>query len=206
MPCRYSPPQRMDNQYTLLFASNNSHKADEIRQVLPSRYHLLGLRDIHWTSDIPEPYDSFEENAKAKVSLVFKESGLPCFADDSGLEVDALDGRPGVLSARYAGEQNNSVKNITKVLHELGSEALRTARFVAVIAYQPNAQEVHIFKGQVEGAIAYHPTGSGGFGYDPIFIPSGFDKTFGELSPLVKNLISHRALAMRKFLDFLSSQ
>jgi len=194
----------MDKKNTLLFASSNVHKVEEVRQLLPSTYHLLGLRDIHWTSDIPEPYHTFEENAKAKVSYVFSESGYPCFADDSGLEIDALDGKPGVYSARYAGEQKNSNDNIAKVLEELGSGATRTARFTAVIAYQRNAAEVYIFKGQVEGSIAYHPTGTGGFGYDPVFIPAGFDRTFGEISPLVKNLISHRAMAMRKFLEFLN--
>lgn len=194
----------MDKKNTLLFASSNAHKVEEVRQLLPSTFQLLGLRDIQWTADIPEPFDTFEENAKAKVSFVFNQSGYPCFADDSGLEVDALNGRPGVYSARYAGQQKNSVDNVAKVLTELESGSWRAARFIAVIAYQPNAKDIYIFKGQVEGAIAYHPTGSGGFGYDPVFIPSGFDRTFGELSHLVKNLISHRAMAMRKFLEFLS--
>jgi XTP/dITP diphosphohydrolase len=194
----------MDKKNTLLFASSNAHKVEEVRQLLPSKYQLLGLRDIHWTSDIPEPFDTFEDNAKAKVSFVFNESGYPCIADDSGLEIDTLNGRPGVYSARYAGEQRNSNDNIIKVLTELGTDAIRTARFTAVIACQLKPDEVYIFKGQVEGSIAYQPMGTCGFGYDSVFIPSGFDRTFGELSPLVKNLISHRALAMRKFLEFLS--
>lgn len=193
----------MNKNNTLLFASNNAHKVEEVRHLLPSTYHLLGLRDIHWTADIPEPFATFEENAKAKVSFVYHASGYPCFADDSGLEIDALDGKPGVYSARYAGEQKNSADNVAKVLAELASDSSRTARFTAVIAYQLNAEKVYIFKGQVEGSIAYHSKGTGGFGYDPVFIPAGFDRTFGELSPLVKNLISHRAMAMRKFLEFL---
>lgn len=194
----------MDKEKTLLFVSSNEHKVEEIRQLLPLKYKLIGLHDIKWTADIPEPYDTFEDNAKAKVSIVYAASGVPCFADDSGLEVDALDGRPGVFSARYAGEKRDSLDNLEQVLEELRSESQRTARFVAVIAYQPNHNEVYFFRGQVEGTIAYQPGGNGGFGYDPIFIPSGFDRTFGELSPLVKNMISHRAIAIRKFRDFLS--
>jgi XTP/dITP diphosphohydrolase len=195
----------MDKKNTLLFASSNVHKVEEVRPLLPSTYQLLGLRDIHWTSEIPEPFDTFEENAKAKVSLIFNTSGYPCFADDSGLEVDALDGRPGVFSARYAGEQKNSSDNVAKVLAELASEPMRTARFIAVIAYQYTTTDMYVFKGTVEGSIGFHPTGSGGFGYDPVFIPSGFDRSFGVLSPLVKNLISHRATAMRKFIKFLGN-
>lgn len=193
----------MHKKKTLLFASGNIHKVEEVRQLLPEPYQLLGLNDIQWTADIPEPFDTFEDNAKAKVSIVFNQSGYPCFADDSGLEVDALNGRPGVYSARYAGEQRDSNDNIAKVLAELESETLRSARFIAVIAYQLNADEVYLFKGQVDGSIAYNPSGKGGFGYDPIFIPAGFDRTFGELPPSVKNAISHRAIAMRKFLEFL---
>ncbi len=194
----------MDKKKTLLFASGNTHKVEEVRQLLPAPYQLLGLNDIQWTSDIPEPFDTFEDNAKAKVSLIFNHSGYPCFADDSGLEVDALNGRPGVYSARYAGEQRNSNDNIAKVLAELESETFRSARFTAVIAYQLNADEVYLFKGRVDGSIAYYPSGNGGFGYDPVFIPAGFDRTFGELSSSVKNAISHRAMAMRKFLEFLN--
>ncbi len=194
----------MDKKNTLLFASSNTHKVEEVRQLLPSTYQLLGLPDIGWTTDIPEPFNTFVDNAKAKVSFVFQKSGYPCFADDSGLEVDALDGRPGVYSARYAGEQRNSIDNIAKVLEELESETLRSAKFIAVIAYQLNADEVYLFKGQVDGSITYYPSGKGGFGYDPVFIPAGFDRTFGELSSSVKNAISHRAMAMRKFLEFLN--
>jgi len=191
---------------TLLFASANSHKLEEIRLMLPVGYALKGLSDISWTEDIPEPYDTFEANARAKASYVFDRTGLPCFADDSGLEVDALDGRPGVLSARYAGEHKSSEDNLVKVLQELGENPIRTARFVAVIAYQANKEECYIFAGQVEGSITYAPEGNGGFGYDPIFIPRGFDKTFACLPGALKNQISHRALAMRKFLTFLGHQ
>lgn len=191
---------------TLLFASANSHKLEEIRLMLPEGYALKGLMDIAWTEEIPEPYDTFEANAKAKASFVFDRSGLPCFADDSGLVVDALEGRPGVWSARYAGEHKSSEDNLAKVLQELGDNPNRTARFIAVIAYQENKDECHLFTGAVEGSISYAPEGKGGFGYDPIFIPDGFDKPFACLAGQVKNQISHRAVAMRKFLSFLGHQ
>lgn len=187
----------------LLFASANNHKLEEIRLMLPEGYCLKGLSDISWTEDIPEPYDTFGANAKAKASYVFDRTGLPCFADDSGLVVDALDGRPGVLSARYAGEQKSSEDNLTKVLQELGDNPIRTARFVAVMAYQENKDECHLFTGTVEGSISFAPEGKGGFGYDPIFIPDGFDKPFACLPGQLKNSISHRALAMQKFITFL---
>jgi XTP/dITP diphosphohydrolase len=188
----------------LLFVSSNPHKVDEIRKLLPADFHLVGLSDINWTNEIPEPFETFEENAGAKVSLVFKHTGIPCFADDSGLEVDALDKRPGVFSARYAGENKSSEENIKRVLKELGDTKNRTARFVAVIAYQPKENEIKIFRGTVEGHISYSPLGKEGFGYDPVFIPDGFDQTFGQLSPLIKKSISHRAKAMAMFLAFLN--
>jgi XTP/dITP diphosphohydrolase len=188
----------------LLFVSSNPHKVDEIRKLLPADFHLVGLSDIQWTTDIPEPYETFEENASAKVSLVFKHTGIPCFADDSGLEVDELDKRPGVFSARYAGEHKSSEENMNRVLQELGDTKNRTARFIAVIAYQPKENEIHIFRGTVEGHISFGPLGKEGFGYDPIFIPEGFDQTFGQLSPMVKKSISHRAKAMTRFLAYIS--
>ena len=188
----------------LLFASSNRHKLEEIRRMIPEWYLLSGLEDLHWTEEIPEPFDTFEANAKAKASFVFERTRLSCFADDSGLEVDALQGRPGVRSARYAGEHKGSTDNLMKVLEELGETPQRSARFMAVIACQLGADEVYTFTGKVEGSISYKPTGEGGFGYDPIFIPSGFDQSFGKLSPELKNRISHRAMAMRQFLEFLS--
>ncbi len=189
----------------LLFASSNAHKLEEIRKMMPDGYTLSGLNDLHWTEEIPEPFDTFEANAKAKVSYVFERTGLPSFADDSGLEVDALEGRPGVRSARYAGEHRDNIDNLEKVLAELGNTAQRSARFIAVIAYQVSASEVHSFTGKVEGRIGFAPTGFGGFGYDPIFIPSGFDQSFGVLPADLKNRISHRAIAMNLFMHFLSS-
>lgn len=196
----------MKIQKQLLFASANRHKVEEIRQILPADYRLSGLNDYSIHEEIPEPFDTFEANATAKASYVYQKTGIPCFADDSGLVVDALDGRPGVLSARYAGEQKSSEENVRKVLSELAGKQDRAARFIAVIAYQPNGKDVFLFRGSIEGTITNAPLGTGGFGYDPVFIPAGFDLTFAELPHALKNQISHRAIAMKLFIHFLSSQ
>lgn len=196
----------MKQQKQLLFASANRHKLEEIRKIIPADYMLSDLNDYAIHEEIPEPFDTFEANAAAKASYVYKKTGIPCFADDSGLVVDALDGRPGVLSARYAGEHKSSEDNVLKVLSELTGRQDRTARFIAVIAYQQNERNVFLFKGSIEGTITYAPSGPGGFGYDPVFIPAGFDQTFAQLSPTLKNQISHRAEAMKLFLKFLSGQ
>lgn len=189
----------------ILLASNNEHKKAEIRSLLPEGYHLLGLHDIQWTLDIPEPFETYEDNAKAKAIFVFERTGLNCFADDSGLEIDSLAGRPGVFSARYAGPDHDSALNMQKVLTELKEYSSRKARFHSVIAYLDEQKEMHIFSGTVEGTIAYLPVGEGGFGYDPIFIPAGFNRTFGQLSDSIKNKISHRAKSMEKFISFLAT-
>ncbi|MBL0006112.1 MAG: RdgB/HAM1 family non-canonical purine NTP pyrophosphatase [Saprospiraceae bacterium] len=196
----------MNHQKQLLFASANRHKLEEIRQIIPAAYRLSGLNDYSVHEEIPERFDTFEANATAKASYVYKKTGIPCFADDSGLVVDALDGRPGVLSARYAGEHKSSEENVSKLLSELTGIRDRTARFIAVIAYQENEKDVLLFKGTIEGTINYTPAGVGGFGYDPVFIPSGFDKTFAQLSPGLKNQISHRAKAIKLFLQYLSEK
>ena len=187
----------------ILFASNNEHKVNEVRKLLPERYSVLSLNDIHWTEDIPEPFETYEENAKAKAYFVFDRTGMSCFADDSGLEVDSLHGRPGVLSARYAGETKNSEDNIERILAELGNNENRKARFQAVIVFIHDDGQIATFTGTVEGRINFKPVGSGGFGYDPIFIPEGFDETFGQLPESIKNKISHRAKAMQKFVEYL---
>ena len=187
----------------ILFASHNEHKIAEVRVLLPAGYSLLGLHDINWNVEIPEPFDTYEDNARAKAFFVFEKTGLSCFADDSGLEVDALDRRPGVYSARYSGPGRNSQDNIHKVLEELADNPARTARFYSVIAYVTSDNLVQHFTGIVEGKIDFSPKGNGGFGYDPIFIPNGFDQTFGELPESLKNRISHRAKAIEKFVEFL---
>ncbi|MDQ3017828.1 MAG: RdgB/HAM1 family non-canonical purine NTP pyrophosphatase [Bacteroidota bacterium] len=190
----------------ILFASNNTHKVKEVSMLLPSQYHLLGLHDLHWTEDIPEPFDTYEDNAKAKALFVFEKTGLSCFADDSGLAIDAMNGRPGVFSARYAGDKGNAVANIKKVLKEMDDISIRTARFYSIIAYINKEGAFTLFKGTVEGTITYEPIGEGGFGYDPIFIPQGFFQTFGQLPDLLKNKISHRAIAIQKFVNFLNRE
>jgi XTP/dITP diphosphohydrolase len=196
----------MKHQQQLLFASSNLHKLAEIRMLLPASYILSGLNDYAIHEEIPEPFDTFEANAANKALYVYQKTGIPCFADDSGLVVDALDGRPGVLSARYAGEHKSSEENIQKVLSELSGSQDRTAKFITVIAYQQNEKHVLLFKGSIAGKIAYSPSGTIGFGYDPVFIPAGFDQTFAQLSSALKNQISHRALAMKLFLNFLAGQ
>ena len=187
----------------ILFATHNAHKAEEVKALLPPGYSLLTLSDINWTLEIPEPFDTYEENAKAKAYFIFDRTGIPCFADDSGLAVDALKGEPGVRSARYAGPGRNSQDNIDKVLHELSGQTNRKASFCAVIAYV-TANEIQLFKGIVGGNITYAPLGDSGFGYDPIFVPDGFVRTFGQMDSSLKNKISHRAKAMEKFVSFLS--
>lgn len=196
----------MKHQNQLLFASANQHKLEEMRQIIHADYLLSGLNDYNIHEEIPEPFDTFEANAAAKTSYVYKKTGIPCFADDSGMVVDALGGRPGVLSARYAGEHKSSEENVQKVLSELNGIRDRRARFIAAIAFQPNETDVFLFTGSIEGTITSAPSGTGGFGYDPIFIPAGFEKTFAQLSPKLKNQISHRAIAMKLFLNFLSGQ
>lgn len=190
----------------ILFASHNEHKVQEVREMLSQDLSLLSLNDIQFNMTIPEPFESIEENAKAKAYFVYDRTGLPCFADDSGLEIDALEGRPGVHSAHYAGMERDSAANIQRVLDELGDSKERTGRFQAVIAYLSGAGSMETFRGTVEGIITFSPKGQGGFGYDPIFIPQGFEQTFGELSPQVKNKISHRAIAMKKFMVYLHTK
>lgn len=190
----------------LLFTTNNQHKVDEVKRLVPARYEVISLADLNWKEDIPEPYDTFHENAMAKTNYLFERTSHICFAEDSGLAIDALDGRPGVYSARYAGGHGNSAANIQKVLTEMNGIINRSARFISLIAFQTNATTVNLFQGTVEGDIAQEISGIGGFGYDPIFIPKGFHQTFGVLDPAIKDRISHRSRSMQLFLSFLTSQ
>jgi len=188
----------------ILLASHNAHKADEIRAMLPSGLALITLRDIGWTEPLDEPYHTFRENALAKARAVSAATGLPALADDSGLEIDALDGRPGVFSARYAGDTATDAENVEKVLREMKGVANRTARFRAVLAYVRPGQPELVVEGTVDGEIALEIRGEGGFGYDPVFIPDGFEDSFGVLSASLKNRISHRAVALRKWIAALA--
>lgn len=187
--------------HQLVIASNNPGKIREIRPLV-QHLQLLSLADIGFTDDIPEPFHSFEENALAKASAIQSFSGKNVFADDSGICVNALKGAPGVDSAHYSGERDDE-KNLQKVLAGLKGVADRSAFYKAVICLIWN-EEVYYFEGICEGAIIEEKRGDGGFGYDPIFIPNGYDQTFAELPLTIKNHISHRGKAVKKMIDFLN--
>ena len=191
----------------IVFATNNQHKLDEIRQILGNDFHILSLADIGCHEEIPEDHDTLQENALQKAQYIVDHYHVSCFADDTGLEVDALGGEPGVHSARYAeGTDHDSEANMRKLLLKLGNNNNRRARFRTVIALllEENGKwREEIFDGIVEGHIAREKKGNEGFGYDPIFVPDGYDLSFAELGMEVKNSISHRARAVRKLADFL---
>ena len=193
----------------IVFATNNKHKLDEIRQILGEEFKVLSLNDIGCHEDIPEDHDTLQENALQKAEYIASHYDISCFADDTGLEVDALEGEPGVHSARYAdGTDHDSEANMQKLLAKLGNNNNRQARFRTVIALiergKGSAEDaVQLFEGIVEGTIAYEKSGHEGFGYDPIFIPDGYDKSFAELGEEIKNKISHRARAVQKLADYL---
>jgi len=185
----------------LVFATNNQHKTEEIRSALEGKYEVLNLEDIGCLVDIPETADTFEGNASLKSAYVVEHFSLDCFADDSGLEVEALNNEPGVYSARYSGSRD-SAENIQLVLKKLEGNNNRKARFKTVISLMQNGEN-HIFEGIIEGTIRAALSGSKGFGYDPIFQPDGYEITFAEMDMAEKNKISHRAIALRKMIDFL---
>ncbi len=187
----------------LVFATNNAHKLEEVQQMIGDRFKLLSLADIGCHEDIPETGATFEDNAQQKTDYLKERFNVDCFADDSGLEVDALQGEPGVYSARYAGTRDME-KNIDLVLEKLGDNPNRTARFKTVISLNIN-NEQHFFEGSIEGKIITERIGTKGFGYDPIFIPNGYDTTFAEMSLEEKNRISHRSVAVQKLCKFLFS-
>lgn len=186
----------------IVFATNNEHKLKEIREILENEIDVLSLTDIGSLDEIPEDNDTLEENALQKARYVNNKFGFNCLADDTGLEVAALNGAPGVYSARYAGESRSSEENIKKLLSELYGIEDRKARFRTVIALLCDGKE-YIFEGIINGKITDKKVGTNGFGYDPVFIPEGYTKTFAELSSEEKNIISHRALAVKKLVDFL---
>lgn len=188
----------------LVFATNNAHKLEEVRQILGDRFEVLSLSDINCHEDIPETGDTFQDNALQKARYVKEHYGFDCFADDTGLEVKALGGAPGVHSARYAGD-HDSEANMTKLLQELEKKSDRSAQFRTVVALILNGQEV-LFEGIVTGKIATERHyGQSGFGYDPLFIPDGFTETFSQMSPESKNQVSHRGRAVRKLADYLKT-
>ena len=187
----------------LIFASHNEHKTTEIRQLLPPDIQLLSLNDLNYHDEIEESAATLEGNALLKATHVFTLFKLPCFADDSGLEVEALDNRPGVYSARYAGEPKNDDRNIAKLLDDLKESTNRSARFRTVITLILPTTSLS-FEGIIEGAITHEKKGSNGFGYDPVFQPIESSITFAQMSMEQKNTISHRALALEKMISFLS--
>lgn len=187
---------------TLVFATNNPHKLREIREIMPDHVTILSLADIHCEGDIPETADTLEGNALIKAHYVYDRYGFDCFADDTGLEVEALNGGPGVHTARYAGESQDPDANMKKMIAEMQENTNRHARFRTVIALIEKGVE-HLFTGIVDGEIATEPRGEQGFGYDPIFIPEQTGLTFAQMGEEGKNQISHRARAVGKLLDFL---
>jgi|TARA_B100000902_G_scaffold282203_1_gene268192 XTP/dITP diphosphohydrolase len=187
----------------LIFATSNQNKVLEIQKILPKKFNIKSLKDLNYFEDVPENETTIEGNAIFKAKYIYEKFNINVFADDTGLEVEALNGEPGVHSARYAGTTRNSEKNIKKLLKNLKNIKNRNARFKTVIALIID-NKLHIFSGIVEGYILDSPKGNNGFGYDPIFCPNGFDKSFAELTLKEKNLISHRSFAMKKLIDFIS--
>ena len=188
----------------LVFASNNKNKIAEIQQQVGSRFEIVSLEDIGCFVDIPETAETIEGNAILKANYVTENYGLPCFADDTGLEIEALNNEPGVYSARYAGEQKNPEDNMNLVLQKLENQTNRKAQFKTIITLNID-DEQHLFEGIVKGEITTEKSGNQGFGYDPIFQPEGFSTTFAEMTMEQKAVISHRGIAVQKLINFLSN-
>lgn len=186
----------------LLFATHNLHKVKEVASMVGSNIVIKSLVDFNYTAEIPETADTFEDNALQKVHFVHQLFGGNCFADDSGLIVPALGNRPGVLSARYAGNNATYSDNVDKLLSELKDSENRNAYFITLIALIFN-EKAYLFEGKIEGEIIKERRGIKGFGYDPVFIPNGYTHTFAEMTDVLKNSISHRGIALRKMIDFL---
>lgn len=186
------------------FTTNNAHKLQEVKEIIEDSIELLSLSDIGFSGDIPETHETLEENSLEKAQHIFDRFKIPVFSDDSGLEVEALGGKPGVHTAHYSGSRE-AVANMAKVLNELKPSDSRKAQFRAVMTYIDAQGNVRQFEGIVEGQVAQQMSGADGFGYDPIFIPEGYDKTFAELSSDIKNGISHRKRALEKLVQFIKT-
>ncbi|MDR0823664.1 MAG: non-canonical purine NTP diphosphatase [Prevotella sp.] len=189
----------------LVFATNNAHKLEEVREVVGDNFEILSLNDISCHEDIDEPGETLQENALIKARYVKEKYGYDCFGDDTGLEVAALNGAPGVYSARYAGGDHDAKANMKKLLKELDGITDRKAQFRTVIALILNGEE-HLFEGKIEGVIISEEKGDSGFGYDPVFQPDGYTQTFAQLGMDIKNDISHRALATKALCEFLKKK
>lgn len=188
---------------SICFASNNAHKLSEIRSALEAfEVQIKSLKECNIEDELPETGNTLKANALQKAMFVFDKYQIPCFSDDTGLMVDALNGDPGVYSARYAGEPANAENNMQKLLENMQAITDRKAQFVTVIAFVVSKEEIYFFEGEVKGTIASEKSGATGFGYDPIFVPDGYSQTFAELGADVKNKISHRAKAVQEFVKF----
>lgn len=188
----------------IVFATNNLNKLTEVQKMLPESIQLLTLKDINCFDDIEETETTLEGNAKLKANYITNNFGYSCFADDTGLEVDSLNGEPGVYSARYAGKENDSEKNMRKLLAELENKSNRNAQFKTAVALNLN-NEQFVFEGICKGAILTEKSGEKGFGYDPVFKPEGYQTSFAEMTSEEKNAISHRGIAIRKLVEFLTA-
>lgn len=188
----------------LIFATHNKNKLKEVKSLMPSSIELLSLDEINFNDEIEETANTIEGNALLKAKTIYEKTGINCFADDSGLLVDALNGAPGVYSARFAGEQKNDQDNMQKLLHELNDKPNRNAHFKTAMALIIDGKN-YLFEGKIEGKIIAEKMGTNGFGYDPIFVPEGYTETFAQLDSETKNKISHRARALKKLLDFINS-
>ncbi|MCD7972261.1 MAG: non-canonical purine NTP diphosphatase [Candidatus Azobacteroides sp.] len=189
----------------LVFATNNKHKTQEVLALLNNKFKICTLEEIGFREEIPEEAATLEENARQKAYFIYKKYGLNCFADDTGLEIEALGGAPGVYSARYAGEEKDSNANIEKVLSQLNGEKNRKAAFRTFIILILDGKE-YVFEGKVTGTILQETKGVSGFGYDPVFVPDGYNETFAEMPLDLKNKISHRGLAIKKLVTFLNKK
>ena len=192
------------NKRTLVVATNNTHKLEEINAMLSDHFEIKGMSEMGFTEEIVEDADSFAGNALIKARTIAAKLKCDCIADDSGLVVAALGGEPGIYSARYAGEPKDDVKNLEKVLTNLKDQKDRSAYFITALAYVHQGLE-YVFEGRVCGEIISETKGLKGFGYDPIFVPDGFDKSFAEMLPDQKNALSHRARAIEKFIEFINA-
>ncbi|WP_043024064.1 RdgB/HAM1 family non-canonical purine NTP pyrophosphatase [Fluviicola taffensis] len=186
----------------LLFASSNEHKLTEINAILPHGFQLISLKEIHFHDEIPETADTIEGNAIQKATFLADKMNIPCFADDSGLIVPSLNGEPGVYSARYAGPQRDANDNMDLVMEKLDQQSDRSAYFTTIIALYIH-HKVHLFEGRIDGTIIHEKRGNNGFGYDPIFVPNGSDKTFAEMTTEEKSAMSHRGKALAKMTEYL---
>jgi len=188
----------------IVFATNNQHKLSEIRDILGKDFEVVSLKELGFNEEIPETGDKLADNASQKSHFIFDRYRVDCFSDDTGLEVEALNGAPGVYSARYAGEDCSYDDNVNKLLRELGDSGNRKAAFKTVISLLLDGKE-YLFEGRVDGVITTDKRGSGGFGYDPVFLPDGYDQTFSEMGAELKNKISHRGRATAKLVAFLKA-